>query len=234
MQSDHFSLAEGTHKIWNCPLFRKMSAYDRYAEVRKQRLSFGCLFKGHAIKDCTANGCGTNGYVKMHNRLLHSTNQMDEDNHAVNVRAFTINQSDEVTSFLQIVTVSIQSNSNRLNTYALLDSGSTVSFLDHSLEEKLRAQGSDVTLKIAGIHGTKDTQRIQRIHKTKGQHSKVRSIEAFAHLSITLGNTNYNYNKLKQSFNHLSVLPTKTSTYWELASSLAKMLTSYNAHWTTR
>ena len=36
------------------------------------------------------------------------------------------------------------------------------------------------------------------------------SIEAFAHPSISLGNTNYDYSKLKQSFNQLSVLPNKS------------------------
>ena len=77
---------------------------------------------------------------------------MDEGNHAVNVSAATINQSNEVTSFLQIVPVSIQSGGKRLNTYAFLDSGSTVSFIDQSVQEKLRAQGTDVTLNIAGIH----------------------------------------------------------------------------------
>ena len=74
---------------------------------------------------------------------------MDEGNHAVNVSTATLNQSNEVISFLQIVPVSIQSGGNRLNTYAFLDSGSTVSFIDH---ETLRAQGTDVTLNIAGIH----------------------------------------------------------------------------------
>ena len=33
-QSDHCPLADGTHKIWNCPLFRNMSVNDRYAAVR--------------------------------------------------------------------------------------------------------------------------------------------------------------------------------------------------------
>ena len=81
---------------------------------------------------------------------------MNEGNHAVNVSAATINQSNEVTNFLQIVPVSIQSGGNRLNTYAFIDSGSTVSFIGQSVQEKLRAQGTDVTLNIAGIHGTKD------------------------------------------------------------------------------
>ena len=135
---------------------------------------------------------------------------MDEGNHAVNVSAATISQSNEITDFLQIVPVSIQSGSNRLNTYAFLDSGSTVSFVDRSVSEKLRAKGTDVTLNIAGIHGTKDLKTEMVPIKIKGPQSKVHSIEAFVHPSISLGTTNYDYNKLKQSFNHLNVLPNKT------------------------
>ena len=111
---------------------------------------------------------------------------MDEGNHAVNVSAATINQSNEVTSFLQIVPVSIQSGGNRLNTYVFLDSGSTVSFIVQSGQEKLRAQGTDVKLNIAGIHGTKDLKTEKVPHKIKGLQYKVHSIEAFAHPSICL------------------------------------------------
>ena len=225
MQKDHCPLADGPHKIWNCPLFRNLSVIDGYAAVRKQRLCYGCLGKGHAIKDCKVNACGINGFIKKHNQLLHSENQMDEGNHAVNVSAATINQSNKVTSFLQIVPVSIQSGGNRLNTYAFFNSGSTVSFIDQSVQEKLREQGTGVTLNIAGIHGPKDLKTgpkdlkaytDRRILKIKGLHSKVHSIEAFAHPSIYLGNTNYNYNKLMQSLNHLSVLPNKSFNLMEV------------------
>ena len=154
--SDHCSLADETHKILNCPLFKNINVNDRYAAVRKPRLCYGCLGKGHAIKDCKVNACGINGCIKKHNRLLHSENQMDEGNHAVNLSAATIRQRNEVTSFLQIVPILIQSGSNKLNTYAFLDSGSTVSFVDRSVNEKLRAKSTDFTLNIAGIHGTKD------------------------------------------------------------------------------
>ena len=193
-QSDHCPLADSIHKIWNCPLLKNMSVIDRYSAVRKQLFCYGYLCKGHAIKNCKVNACGINGCIKKHNRLLHSENQMDEGNHAVNVSAATINQSNEVTSFLQIVPVSIQSSGNRLKTYAYLDSGSTVSFIDQRVQEMLRAQGTDVTLNIAGIHGTKDLKTEKVPLKIKGLHSKVHSIEAFAHPSLSLGNTNYNYN----------------------------------------
>ena len=103
-----------------------MNVSDRYAAVRKERLGYGCLGKGHAIKDFKVHPCGINGCTKKHNRLLHSENQMDEGSHAVNVSAATINQSNQVTSFLQIVPLSVQSGGNRLITYAFLDSGPTV------------------------------------------------------------------------------------------------------------
>ena len=97
-----------------------MNANDQYIAVRKQGLYYGCLGKGHAIKKCKINACGINGCIKKHNRLLHSENQIDEVIHAVKISAATINQINEITSFLQIVPVSIQSGSNRLRTYATL------------------------------------------------------------------------------------------------------------------
>ena len=216
MQNNNCPLADGTHKIWNCPIFKKMNVTDRYAAVRKERLCYGCLGKGHAIKDCKVHPCGINGCTKKHNRLLHSENQMDEGSHAVNVSAANLNQSNQVTSFLQIVPVSVQSGGNRLTTYAFLDSGSTVSFIDQSVKDQLQAKGTDVTLNIAGIHGTQDL-RTEKVPITiKGLHSKVHSIEAFAHPSISLGNTTYDYKELKNKFRHLNVLTNRTFNLMEV------------------
>ena len=71
-QSDHCPLADGTNKIWSCPLIKNMSVNDQYSSVRKERFCYGCLGKGHAIKDCQVNACGIKGCIKKHNRLLHS------------------------------------------------------------------------------------------------------------------------------------------------------------------
>ena len=203
-------------------------------QLRKQRLCYGCLGKGQAIKYCNVNACGINGRIKKLNRLLLSENQMDEGNHAFNVSAETINQSNEVTKFLLIVPVSIQSGSNRLNTYVSLDNGSMVSFINQCVQETLRAQGTDVALKKAAIQGTKDLKR-EKVHlKIEGLQSKLYSIEAFAHPSISFGNTNYNYNKLKQSFTHLSVLPNKSFNVIEVGIILGQDAYELQPHWTTR
>ena len=141
---------------------------------------------------------------------------MNEGNHAVNVSAATINQSDKVTSYLQIILVSIKSCSNRLNTYGFLDSGSTVSIIDQSTREKLQARGTDFTLNIAGIHGTKElkTEKVPLI--IKGLHSRVHSLEAFVHPLISLGKTNYDCNNMKKIFGYLSVLPNRSFNFTEV------------------
>ena len=56
-----------------------------------------------------------------------------------------------------------------------------------------------MTLNVAGINGIKDLKTEKSPLKTKGIFSKVRSIEAFVHPSISLGNINYNYNPTKAS-----------------------------------
>ena len=216
MQNNNCPLVDGTHKIWNCPLFKSMDVTDRYAAVRKERLCYGCLGKGLAIKDCKVHPCDINECTKKHNRLLHSQNQMDEGSHAVIISAATINQNNQVTSFLQIVPVSVQSGGNRLTTYAFLDKGSTVSFTDQSVKDQLQAKGTDVTLNIAGIHGTQDLRTEKVPIAIKGLHSKVHSIEAFAHPSISMGNTTYDYRELKNNFSHLNVLTNRTFKLMEV------------------
>ena len=117
--------------------------------VRKSNcISLDKFMQSNSIIECN----------KLHNQLLHSENHIDEGNHAVNVSATTSNQSNEITIFLRIVPVSIQSGGNMLNKYAFLDSGSTVSIIDQIVQEKLRAQGTDITLNISGKHGTKDLE----------------------------------------------------------------------------
>ena len=103
-----------------------------------------------------------------------------------------------------------------LTTYAFLDSGSTVSFTYQSVKDQLQAKGTDVTLNIAGIHGTQDL-RIEKVPFTiKRLHSKVHSIEAFARPSTSLGNTTYGYKELKNNFRHPNVLTNRTFNLMEV------------------
>ena len=190
-----------------------MSMSDLNAAVRKQRSCYGCLGKKNAIKVYRVKARGINGCIKKHNRWLHSQNQTNDGYNAVNVSAETINRINEVTSFLQIVPVSIQSGGNRLNTFGFVDSGSTFSIIDQNLQEKLRAQSTDVTLNIAGIHENKDLKTEMVPLKIKRLHSKSHSIEAFPHPSISLGNTTYNWTSWSKASITYVFYPTKASIW---------------------
>ena len=68
----------------------------------------------------------------------------------------------------------------------------------------------------AGIHGTQDlrTEKVPIINK--GLNSKMHSIETFAHPSISLGNTTYDYNEMKNIFRHMNVLLNRTFNLMEV------------------
>ena len=116
-------------------------------------------------------------------------NQMDEGNNAVKIRAAAISQSNDVASLLQIVPVSISSRNERLKTYVLHDGRSTLSFNNQSVNDKLRAKGTDVKLNIAGTIRTKylETEKV----KLKGPHLNVHTTKPIVDPSNTLRTTNY-------------------------------------------
>ena len=144
-----------------------------------------------------------------------------------------MNPSNEFASFLQKVLVSIQSGGNRLNTYAFLDNGSTVTFIDQIVQDKVRAQGTDVSLNIAGIHGIQGSKDL----KTERVPLNIKGIQSKLHQSKRLHTRHSPWETqttTTASWITWVFYPPKVSTWWNLASSLVKMLMSYNAHWTTR
>ena len=155
--------------------------------------------------------CGINGCQSKHNRMLHSEQKSasttEDSSQASNVSAAAIGKCNEVSSFLQIAPVSVRYGRRQLQTYAFMDTGSTVSFIDKSLRRKLQAEGNGVTLNVAGIHGTKDLLTEKVRITVKGLNSISVPVEAFEHNSISLGNASYNYEELKDRFDHLTVLP---------------------------
>ena len=143
---------------------------------------------------------------------------MNKGNHAVNVSAATINQSNEVTSYLQIVPVSIQWLQQATYMLSLTaDNG----FIHRSKRAReVTGQRHRCDAQHSRHTRNKDLKTEKVPLKIKGLHLKVHSIEAFAHPSIALGKTNYN--KLKQNFNHLCVLPDKSLNLMEVGINLCQ------------
>ena len=112
---------------------------------------------------------------------------------------------------LPVIPVTIWSGSKALKTFALCDSGVSMSFVDESLIKTLNLTGQPVDLNVAGIHGTSDiTQKRIRV-RIGDQDGKVREdIIAYSHPNVNAENRTYNIKKLKETYPHLSVLKDST------------------------
>ena len=133
-----------------------MKLAERHENVKKCNLCFSCLSTGHRISQCKANRtCGKDGCSKRHNRLLHSDDNKSETQKEQNSNYETTNNADAVstantcTGSLQIVPIILSSGPTSIDTMAILETGSTLSFVDKSIRDQLDAQGNAPTFNIS-------------------------------------------------------------------------------------
>ena len=119
--------------------FKQQSVNERYETLKKLKLCFCCL-NSHLIKNCKSDKfCGVNECTKKHNKLLHSDAQKTESDKKLdepqsqNRAGGSSMLSTGTSAFLQLIPISIGNEKRSVETIALCDSGSTVSFLDRTL-----------------------------------------------------------------------------------------------------
>ena len=109
------------------------------------------------------------------------------------------------------IPVTIGSGSKTLKTFALCDSGASLSFVDESLMKTLNLTGQPVDLNVAGIHGTSDVSSKRLRVRIGDQDGKVKEdIMAYSHPNVNAGSRTYNLKQLKETYPHLSVLKDST------------------------
>ena len=145
-----------------CNKFKQQSANERYETLKKLKLKFCCL-NPHMIKDCESEqACGVNGCTKKHSRILHvdfeksEKDNKSEEPSSQNRAGSSSMLSNGNSGFLQLIPISIGSDNRCVETIALCDTGSTVSFMDQSLVSLLRLEGKESVMSVAGIDGLSD------------------------------------------------------------------------------
>ena len=90
---------------------------------------------------------------------------------------------------LPVIPVMIGSGSKTLNTFALCDSGASLSFVDERLVKALNLTRQPVDLNVAGIHGTSDISSKRLRVGIGDQEGKVNEdIMAYSHPNVNSGN----------------------------------------------
>ena len=206
------ALKDGKHPIWKCEKFKKMNVEERGQKAKDLKLCFKCLSDAHQMRNCSGRLCDVNGCGKPHHRLLHRPYKNEEQMQNVeNVDEVSNLSSMRSSGVLPVIPVTIGSGSKTLKTFALCDSGASLSFVDESLMKTLNLTGQPVDLNVAGIHGASDISSKRLRVRIGDQQGKVKEdIMAYSHPDVNAGNRTYNLKKLKEEYPRLSVLKDST------------------------
>ncbi len=168
------SLCSEAHMIWECSKFKDMTPEQRFQEIREKSLCFNCLAGTHSSRDCRSKRrCGINGCGRKHSYLLHPTKNDNSDTKNVgsDARSAQNLESSDSSKFsgfvdtqcflgsaddkiaLPIVAVKVKSKSGHksVETFALLDSGSSHTFCSQSLINELGLSGRKETLSLTTL-----------------------------------------------------------------------------------
>ncbi|XP_051172885.1 uncharacterized protein LOC127289150 [Leptopilina boulardi] len=192
-----------SHSTDACSGYKKMSVDDRWKWVREKGVCFGCLSSEHSIRKCTRGRCKRQGCRLRHHTSLHNDfykkrekgNEKPTDTSETRSESSVHNSVEQVTFtnksarrvYLRILPVTLRGPDREIDTFALLDGGSTVSLISEEMADRLSLQGPrrpliaswydnttnedhssrQVSLEIKGLNGK--VYKINNVRTTKMQ-----------------------------------------------------------------
>jgi hypothetical protein len=164
-----------SHPLFICDRFKSSPLDERQEFVRLHKLCFNCLIAGHRSNVCKLNGvCTVAGCGKKHTRLLHRSPALESRsenrdveqvaNHNGFVEAgcnLTGAGCKRVTPPILPVDVRAPGIDKSIQTFALLDSGSTSSFCSKQLVDSLRLTGRNEMLSLTTLAARNKITRIE-------------------------------------------------------------------------
>ena len=154
----------------DCLTFSTLPLKERRAIVLGNRRCFNCLNAGHFASNCPMpSQCNHEGCTdRRHHKLLHTWFPTpDEARPSAQVGAVTSRRSANVSTgaFLGIMAVKLRgTNGQVVETCALLDNGSTQSFVDAELARSLGLKGEKVNYSITTMTAEKKEQQGSKVN----------------------------------------------------------------------
>ena len=145
-------VCDGSHKLFSCEKFLALSPKQQYEVVFKHRLSFNCFMHGHVTRDCRkTSACSVPGCEKKNAKLIHVDRAaLPRVNRVTDTQVTEIDISHTISNFVRgsgdvyLPMVQVRVN-DKCDAYALLDSGSTGTFITERLARSLQLDGTLVS-----------------------------------------------------------------------------------------
>ncbi|XP_075991225.1 uncharacterized protein LOC142986591 [Anticarsia gemmatalis] len=190
------------HQLTDCRRFRSASVNERWDIAKKNKICFRCLLSSHRRENCQSKACGEDGCDMAHHRLLHhrkdtvkgqpATTAPVEVTSAVEVVKNTYAARSRQ-ALLKIAPVTLVGpNSTRVDTFALMDDGSTITLIEESLAELLGIDGPRDDMWVQGLNETAKHENSKRVdvtirsrYNSNGQQYKMRNVRTVQKLMFT-------------------------------------------------
>lgn len=172
-------LCKNGHPLKRCPRFEAKSVAERAETVKELRACFRCLRNGHRSRDCySKKKCGVDGCTYLHHQLLYGVPKVfpapkSDTNSECNEEEKEVKFAELVGSaafkevkssvLLAVVLVTINNGDQKMNTFALLDSGSEATLILSSAAKKIKTDGSVADITLATFHGEDPNLEIKRV-----------------------------------------------------------------------
>ena len=175
------------HPLYSCPKFRSFSFDQRMATVMSNNTCMNCLGKGHYISQCKSiHKCRK--CQRPHHTLLHDDQKEQSRNQQSSGSTPSPSEEEATVSTNTASTTRVKSNSLLMTCQvmvecpngsftkirALLDSGSSASFVSERVAQSLRLQRTKQGVSVSGIGGTPlgmkiDTVATFKLHPVSGK-----------------------------------------------------------------
>lgn len=153
------------HSLPECKKFQAAAVDQRWEIAKKSRICFRCLRSDHRRGNCKAKLCGHQGCPMAHHKMLHHEKPKKEDQRDQSPQREEVGSTYEEVktannnkrrAYLKIVPVVLSTSigGEEIETFALLDEGSTITIVDEEIAQQLNIDGPTDPMWVRGISGT--------------------------------------------------------------------------------
>ena len=206
-------ICKGNHRLMKCDEFRKINVKELKETVRKHKLCWNCLSKGHQINDCKST-VKCRECNKRHHNLLHHDQPTSTDNQVPSeavIKTVNNDMRHHGNALLQVIAVNISNKNHTVIVNALLDSGTDSIIIDKEVATALRLQGINCQLNLSSaISATKTLpSKLVSFLLSASSHPnpiKLSNVWVVDDLNIPFSKVSFNLTKKCLSYSRSSVI----------------------------
>ena len=199
-----------------CDEFREINVKERKETVRKHKLCWNCLSKGHQINDCKST-VKCRECNKRHHTLSHHDQPTSTDNQVPSEAVINTVNNDmrhHGNALLQVIAVNISNKNHTVTVNALLDSGADSTIIDKEVATALGLQGINCQLNLSSaISATKTlpSKLVSFLLSSSSHPNPIKLSNVWVVDDLNIPFSKVSFNITKKRLPHIQDLPLSTT-----------------------